>query len=115
MASRYEGFPIAHGEALLCGVPVIATDCPSRPRRWFETHPPPGGIRELLRERSGSILVPPEDPATLAEVMARCMSDGILRARLANETRQAAERFSLPSVLHKWETLFAEVVSGRGR
>ena len=56
MASRFEGFPMAHAEALMCGVPVIATDCPSGPSEMVET-----GVNGML--------VPTESPAELAAAL----------------------------------------------
>jgi glycosyltransferase involved in cell wall biosynthesis len=114
MASRYEGFPIAHGEALLCGIPVIATDCPSRPKRRFESRPPAGGIRELMADGKGGVLVPNDDPSAFAAALARCMSDGLLRARCASEAKALAERFSLSRVVDEWEKLIGEVCATAG-
>lgn len=58
LPSRYEGLGIVLLEALCCGVPVIATDCPSGPA-------------EILRGGQFGKLVPPED----VEALARGISD----------------------------------------
>jgi len=109
MASRYEGFPMAHGEALMCGIPVIATDCPSRPRRGWLARPEPGGVRELVRHGLDGLLVPPENPDAFADALATCMSDEDLRARMAREARLGIQRFSLDKALDRWEEVFRKV------
>lgn len=107
MASRYEGFPMAHGEALLCGLPVIATDCPSRPNASN------GGVRELIRHSVNGLLVRPEDPAALAEAMVTCMSDSALRASLAEAAPRGMARFLVDAVLDQWEELLRSVVPAK--
>jgi GalNAc-alpha-(1->4)-GalNAc-alpha-(1->3)-diNAcBac-PP-undecaprenol alpha-1,4-N-acetyl-D-galactosaminyltransferase len=107
MSSRYEGFPMALGEALMCGLPVIATDCPSSPSGGNAREG--GGIRELVRDGVNGLLVPPEDSNALAEALATCMSDPHLRSRLSRNSGESVAHFSLPRILDKWEELFRKV------
>jgi GalNAc-alpha-(1->4)-GalNAc-alpha-(1->3)-diNAcBac-PP-undecaprenol alpha-1,4-N-acetyl-D-galactosaminyltransferase len=97
MSSRFEGFPMAHGEAMTCGLPVIATDCPSGPS-------------ELIRNGIDGILVPPDDPEKLAKVMDDLMSDEVKRQQLAQNTGAIFERFGLATVMKDWENLIREII-----
>ena len=97
MASRFESFPIAHGEAMLCGVPIIATDCPSGPR-------------ELIRDRVDGFLVPNQDISALATAMECLMSNEALRKRLAAAAPKVGTRFSLDKTISNWEKLIEEVI-----
>lgn len=54
--SRYEGLSVAMIEAMMSGLPIVATDVP--------------GNRELVRHRSNGLLVAPGDPEQLAAAMA---------------------------------------------
>lgn len=56
LPSLYEGLPLALLEAMACGVPVVAADCPSGPH-------------EVLAGGACGRLVPPADPAALADAI----------------------------------------------
>lgn len=108
MASRYEGFPMALGEALACGLPVIVADCPSRPRKRGERGPIAGGVRELVRDGVDGLLVPSEDPAALAQAMARLLENPDQRRAFAQQAASGMARFSRARVVQDWEQLFEQ-------
>lgn len=60
LPSRWEGLPGVLIESLALGIPVVATDCP-------------GGSREILEDGRWGELVPVDDPAALADAMARAL------------------------------------------
>ena len=62
LSSRYEGMPNVVLEALYCGVPVLATDCPSGPR-------------EILCNGKYGRLVAPGNVIALAEAIADALTD----------------------------------------
>ncbi|MGQ0502925.1 MAG: glycosyltransferase [Panacagrimonas sp.] len=62
LCSRWEGMPVVLIEALGCGTPVVATDCP-------------GGSRELLDDGRIGALVAIGDDAALAAALAKSLSE----------------------------------------
>ncbi|MEL6927024.1 MAG: glycosyltransferase family 4 protein [Cyanobacteria bacterium J06600_6] len=92
MASENEGFPMAHGEALACGLPVVCTDCPSGPK-------------EMIRQDIDGLLVPNRDIDALATAMASLMSDESRRQRLAAKAPEVLDRFGLEAIVTQWESL----------
>lgn len=62
LPSRWEGLPATLVEALACGCPVVAADCP-------------GGVREALQDGRLGRLVPPEDAGALAGAMLHALED----------------------------------------
>jgi GalNAc-alpha-(1->4)-GalNAc-alpha-(1->3)-diNAcBac-PP-undecaprenol alpha-1,4-N-acetyl-D-galactosaminyltransferase len=92
LSSRYEGFPNVLLEALACGVPTIATDCPDGPR-------------EILGDGRFGLLVPREDPQALALAMTRISVDADLRRRLGALGSQAVQPYERSRVLDAWEAV----------
>lgn len=74
LSSRFEGSPNALIEALACGTPCVATDCPSGPR-------------EILGEGALGPLVPVGDHRALAKAMEQVLRDPPARADLLAAAR----------------------------
>ena len=95
LPSRAETYGIVVIEALARGIPVVASDV--------------GGVREALGHGAGGVrpglLVPPDDPPSLAAALRSWLGDAELRERLRRAARERRE--SLPS----WSSTTARVAS----
>ena len=73
LLSRREGLPKSLLEAAACGRALVASDVP--------------GCREIARPGENALLVPPDDPAALAQALETLATDAALRARFAASSR----------------------------
>ena len=96
LSSRYEGLPNVVLEALACGCPVVAFDCPH-------------GAREIVRDGVNGFLVPPEDVPSLRAAMLRALKNDDERRRLAANARPSLEPFLAPTIVRQWEALLEAV------
>jgi len=100
LSSRYEGFPNALTEAMACGLPAVAFDCPTGPA-------------EIIRPEEDGLLVAPGDVDGFAKALARLMGDEQLRGRLAARAPEVLTRFRLDRFLDAWEELLGRLTRGR--
>ena len=81
LSSRGEGLGTTLLDAMLAGVPVVATAA--------------GGVREVVRDGVDGLLVPVGDGAALGAAIARVLADRSLRDRLVAAGRERVREFSI--------------------
>ena len=79
---------------MVCGTPVVSTDCPVGPR-------------EILKEGKLSLLVPMSDHKKLADAILETMQNPIHSSLL----KERAKGFSTKSSLEKYNKLFRDVIN----
>jgi len=88
LPSHFEGLPMSVIEAMLTGLPVVATDV--------------RGPREQVVEGETGFLVPPATVEPLAAALAKLAADPALRARMGEAGRaRALERFTEAKVVNR--------------
>jgi glycosyltransferase involved in cell wall biosynthesis len=99
LPSRREGLPMALVEAAACGRPLIATDVP--------------GCREVVRPGETGLLVPFNEPTSLANAIRQLADSPSLRQRYgAAASRLAVEKFSARAIGDQIVQLYKHLVGG---
>lgn len=99
--SMTEGMPIAIIEALVAGVPIIATAV--------------GDMPDMLGHGIAGELVPPGDATSLADAMERVFRDEDYRCRLAAAARQLSCRYSVKTMADAYLEFYQEAIAGARR
>ena len=100
MSSLYEGLPVALMEAMAQGKPIVLTSV--------------GGVREAVEDGVEGFLVPPRDPAALAERALTLIGDDALRERMGGHARQTVLRkFTVDRMVRETEEVYEEVLGER--
>jgi len=86
-------------EAMQCGLPVVAFDCPSGPG-------------EIVRHEQTGLLVPAGEADALAAAIARLATDLTSPTARSAAAADVASRFSLQHVCAMWEELLVSVAGG---
>jgi glycosyltransferase involved in cell wall biosynthesis len=101
IASVIEGMPNALLEALALERPVVATTV--------------GGIPEIVAHGESGLLVPPSDPAAMAEAILRLLDDPTTAAAYGAAGRRTVEaRYSLDAMAARFTALYEELATARG-
>jgi glycosyltransferase involved in cell wall biosynthesis len=95
--SLTDGMPNSVLEAILLGIPVVATNT--------------GGIPDLIDDGETGLLVEPDSPSALAEAMKRMVRSSTLRNQLASEAKyRVAQEFSPARQRELLEMLYSTMI-----
>jgi glycosyltransferase involved in cell wall biosynthesis len=96
LSSNLEGLGSAVLDAFAAGVPVVATSA--------------GGIPEVVEDGVSGRMVPPGDPAALADALVGALEDAPARARWTEAARvRAAGEFSMDRMVEAYRGVYAEM------
>ncbi|MER6157217.1 glycosyltransferase family 4 protein [Streptomyces sp. NPDC001868] len=103
VSSDMESFGMTIVEAMHCGVPVVATDCPHGPG-------------EIITDGEDGILVPLDgDVDAYADALNRVVTDEALRERLGKAALIKADTYAPSVIARRYEALFEELAQSRRR
>lgn len=90
-------YPAALLEALAANVPVVTTDLPL--------------LRELTKDGTTALLVPPENPAALAAGIERVLNEPLLVQQMLEAQRQWATEIQPERAVQGYERLYEQVIA----
>ena len=99
-SSLWEGLPTAILEAIMAGVPVLATDI--------------AGNRELIQDGKTGWLAQPADAQALARAILHAYHHPELRQQFAREARRILPQFSIQTVTEQYAQLYQRLLAGAG-
>jgi len=94
--SLFEGFGNIILEAMACGVPVIATDCPFGPR-------------EIINNGENGILVPVSDEGALAKALKIVLENKEARKRFVKNAHKRLLEFTPERMVSRYEDVFLSI------
>jgi glycosyltransferase involved in cell wall biosynthesis len=96
LPSRFEGFPLVLLEAMLAGLPTVATDV--------------GSVAESVVDGETGVIVAPDDSRALASALQRLLDDEELRTKMGDRGRERARRwFTAETMAGSYELLYREL------
>ncbi|MFB6816915.1 glycosyltransferase [Streptomyces sp. NPDC056347] len=98
VTSDRESFGMTIVEAMRCGLPVVATDCPHGPR-------------EIIDDGTDGRLVPVGDTAAVTDALLGLIQDDAARHRAGRAALAASRRFDPATIAERHERLFTELAS----
>lgn len=98
LTSLYEPFGLVIVEAMSCGLPVVAFDCPSGPAN-------------IINDGVDGFLIKNRDIDEFAEKLCMLIESPQLRLEIGKSAIQSSKRYSAEQVMPQWISLFNQLLS----
>lgn len=96
LPSLHEGFSLSTVEAMMMGLPVIASNV--------------GGQTDYLQQNENALLVPPQQPEALAEAVTQLLDDPALCSRMKQKNIQLANQLTDEKMAERYLDLYAHLL-----
>jgi glycosyltransferase involved in cell wall biosynthesis len=98
LPSRSEGFGMVLIEAMACGLPCVAFDCPSGPA-------------DIIRDNEDGFLIENAAISAFAKKLELLMKNETLRLQMGAKAYQNVLRYQPDTVVKQWDELFKELIN----
>lgn len=98
LSSVYEPFGLVMPEAMSCGLPVVAFDCPYGPA-------------SIIAEGEDGFLIPDRDHQKFADKLCLLMESLELRQQMGKKAIESSKRFTAKEIMPMWKQLFEHLAS----
>ena len=93
MTSRLEGFGMVLLEAMECGVPCVAYDCPVGPS-------------EIIEDGYNGRLIKDGDSNAFVAATIELIENNSLQKEMGLKARHTSSKFNINEIMNKWDLLF---------
>lgn len=97
MTSRNEALPMVLIEAMACGLPCVAYDCPIGPRA-------------IIENNQNGFLIEDGNKEAFAEKINLLIEDEKLRIHIGEKAKKCSKKYDLDVVMKQWKNLFELIV-----
>ena len=97
LTSVYEPFGLVMPEAMSCGIPVVAFDCPYGPS-------------EIITDGTDGFLINCYDVEAFADKLCLLMENDALRKKMGQNAILSSQRFTKDKIIPQWISLFESLV-----
>ena len=99
MTSVSEPFGMALIEAMECGIPCVAYNCPVGPAT-------------IIKDGINGFLVEDNNEQDFINALQKLMEDRELRVKFGTEAKKTAARYNLEEIMEQWDALFKALTQG---